>query len=177
MTQAAGSSRDIRSPLRRAAAFAAVFCALQLGWQALGDTVVHRIVVDRATVGVAVILINALTPAVRAVGAGTAVHAAGGGLNIVNGCEGTETWFLLCAAFAAASLTWRARAVGLALGTVLVFAVNQVRILALFYANRSDSEVFNLLHAIVGPIVVIVAVACFFYAWMAHHATRITGTA
>ncbi len=163
--------------LRAAALFITVFCALQLGWQALRDTVVHRLVVDHATVGVAVVLINALTPAVHAVGAGTAVHAPGGGLHIVNGCEGTETWFLLCAAFAAASLSWRARAVGLVLGTVLVFAVNQVRILALFYANRSDQELFNLLHAIVGPIVVIVAVACFFYVWTAHYATRFTGTA
>jgi exosortase/archaeosortase family protein len=163
--------------LRAAALFITFFCALQLGWQALRDTVVHRLVVERATVGVAVVLINAITPTVHAVGAGTAVHAPGGGLNIVNGCEGTETWFLLCAAFAAASLSWRARAVGLVLGTVMVFVVNQVRILALFYANRSDQELFNLLHAIVGPIVVIVAVACFFYAWMAHHATRIAGTA
>jgi exosortase family protein XrtM len=167
----------MRSRLAAAALFAAVFCALQLGWQALGDTVVHRLVVDHATVGVSVVLINTLTPAVHAVGAGTAVHAPGGGLNIVNGCDGTETWFLLCAAFAAASLSWRARALGLAFGTVVVFAVNQVRILALFYANRSDPEMFNLLHAIVGPIVVIVAVACFFYAWMAHHATRFTETA
>jgi exosortase/archaeosortase family protein len=166
-------SRDSRSALRRAAVFAAIFCALQLGWQALGGTFVHRLVVDRATVGVAVVLANTLTPAVHAVAAGTAMHAIGGGLNVVNGCEGTETWFLLCAAFAVASLTWRARAAGLALGTVLVFAINQLRILALFYANRSDPEVFNLLHAIVGPIVVVVAVACFFYAWMAHHATRL----
>lgn len=163
--------------LRRAALFAAVFCVPQLGWQALGSTFVHRLVVDRATVGVAVILIGALTPALHAVGAGSAVHAAGGGLDIVNGCEGTETWFLLCAAFAATSLSWRARALGLTLGTLLVFAVNQVRILALFYANRGDPELFNLLHAIVGPLVVIVAVACFFYAWMARHATRIAGTA
>jgi exosortase/archaeosortase family protein len=166
-----------KSMLRRAAAFAAIFCVLQLGWQALTGTAVHRLVVDEATVGAAVALVNTLTPSVHAVAAGTAVHAIGGGLNIINGCEGTETWFLLCAAFAVAPLKWRARALGLALGTVLVFAVNQLRILGLFYANRSDPETFNLLHAVVGPIAVIVAVACFFQVWMTHHATRFTGPA
>jgi exosortase/archaeosortase family protein len=163
--------------LRRAALFAAIFCVLQLGWQALSGSVVQRLVVDDATVGVAVLLVNALTPPVQAVAQGTAVHAVGGGLNIINGCEGTETWFLLCAAFAVAPLKWRARAAGLALGTLLVFAVNQLRILALFYANREDPEVFNLLHAIVGPIGVIVVVACFFHVWMVHHATWFTGPA
>jgi exosortase/archaeosortase family protein len=170
-------SRNYRSLLGRAAGFAAVFCVLQLSWQALGDTVVHRLVVDGATVGAAVALVNVVTPAVHAVAAGTVVHAPGGGLNIINGCDGTETWFLLCAAFVVAPLKWRARATGLALGTLLVFAVNQLRILALFYANRSDPEVFNLLHAVVGPIVVIVVVACFFQAWMAHHATPYAETA
>jgi exosortase/archaeosortase family protein len=161
------------SILRRAMLFAAIFGVLQLGWQALSGTAVHRLVVDGATVGSAALLVNALTPAVHAVAAGTTVHALGGGLNIINGCDGTETWFLLCAAFAVAPLKWRARAAGLVLGTLLVFGVNQLRILALFYANRNDPEVFNLLHAIVGPIVVIVAVASFFYVWMTHHATRL----
>jgi len=162
------------SPLRRALIFAAIFGVLQLGWQALSGTVVHRAVVDGATVGVAALLVNALTPAVHAAAVGTTVHAMGGGLNIINGCDGTETWFLLCAALAVAPLKWRARVVGLALGSMLVFVVNQLRILALFYANRNDPEVFNLLHAIVGPIVVILAVASFFYVWMTHHATRST---
>lgn len=165
------------STVRRALMFAAVFGILQLGWQALSGTAVHRAVVNGATVAVAAWLVNALTPAVHAAAMGTTVHAPGGGLNIINGCDGTETWFLLCAAFAVAPLSWRARAAGVLLGTMLVFVVNQLRILALFYANRNDPEIFNLLHAIVGPIVVIVAVASFFYVWMRHHAPRFAGPA
>jgi exosortase/archaeosortase family protein len=156
----------------RVLAFIATFCVLQLGWQSLGETAVHRWVVDDATVGVAVAIVNHATPSVGAQAMGTTIRAAGGGLNIVNGCEGTETWFLLCAAFVIVPLRWRARLAGLALGTLVVFAVNELRVLALFYTNRSNAELFNLLHSIVGPIAVIVVVAGFFYAWVTQHAAR-----
>ena len=172
MSARAIASAPSRTRVRQVLVFAGIFCLLQLTWQALGDTFVHRLIVDRATVGAAVLLVNTLTPAVHALAAGTAVHAAGGGLNIVNGCEGTETWFLLCAAFAVAPLGWRARLTGWLCGSVLVFAVNQLRVLALFYTHRNDPELFNLLHALVGPIAVVLAVAYFFYLWMAHHAAR-----
>lgn len=165
---------DGQSTIRRTVAFVLMFCALQLSWQALGETRIHRLVVDDATVGVAVALVNSLTPAVHAQALGTAVHAAGGGVNIVNGCEGTETWFLLCAAFAVAPLTWRSRFAGLTLGTLMVFGVNELRILALFYANRNDPELFNLLHAVVGPVVVVMTVAGFFYGWVMRRARPAT---
>jgi exosortase/archaeosortase family protein len=163
-------SKSSRPLLGRALVFIAIFCMLQLGWQALGDTSIHRWVVDDATVGVAVAIVNHVTPTVRAQALGTRVHAVGGGLNIVNGCEGTETWFLLCAAFVVAPVPWRARFTGLALGTLVVFGVNQLRVLALFYANRNDAELFNLLHAVIGPIAVLLAVAGFFYGWITQHA-------
>jgi len=160
----------------RAVLFVAIFCIMQLGWQALGGTWVQRLVVDDVTVGSASALVNAVTPEVHARAAGTAVHAPGGGLNIINGCDGTETWFLLCAAFAVVPLTTRARSIGLLLGTLVVFGVNELRILALFYANRSDPDLFNLLHAVLGPIAVILAVAGFFYGWVMTHAPRPAAT-
>jgi exosortase/archaeosortase family protein len=160
----------------RAVGFVMIFCALQLGWQGLGGTWVQRLIVDEITVGSATALVNAVTPAVHAQAVGTAMHAPGGGLNVINGCDGTETLFLLCAAFAVAPLTARARSAGLALGTLVVFGVNELRLLALFYANRSDPELFNLLHAVVGPIAVILAVAGFFYGWVMHNAPRPTTT-
>jgi exosortase/archaeosortase family protein len=163
--------------LGRVIAAVAIFCGLQLGWQALGDTRIHRWVVDDATVGVAVAIVNHVTPAVNAQARGITMHAVGGGLNIVNGCEGTETWFMLCSAFVVAPLARRARFAGLALGTLVVFGINQLRVLALFYAIRNDAELFNLLHAVIGPIAVVLAVAGFFYGWMMHHAAPPAETA
>ena len=158
--------------LKRLVVFGLVFVLLQLGWQAARGTVVQRWVVDDATVHTASALVNILTPAVHSWPQGTAVHAWGGGLNVINGCEGTEAWFLLAAAFVVARLGWRARLMGFALGTLVVFAINQLRILALFYANRGHPDLFDLLHDTVGPIVVIALVAGYFYFWLSRHASQ-----
>jgi len=73
---------------------------------------------------------------------------------------------LLCAAFAVAPLTWRSRLLGLLAGIAVVFAINQARILLLFYAYRADHTLFDPLHALVTPIAVVLLVAAYFYAWL-----------
>ena len=153
----------------RIAVFALIFTGLQLGWQSVRDTAAGRVLVEDVVVNSATTLINTLTPATHARAEGTMVRARGGSLNIVNGCEGTEALFLLAAAFAVAPLRWRARLMGFLLGALVVYAVNELRILALFYANRHDQALFEVLHATVTPIAVIVLVAGYFHAWLVTH--------
>ena len=150
----------------RAVLFAVAFVLLQLGWQGLRGTAVERVVVQELTVRSSVLLVNALTPHVDARADGITVRARGGSLRIENGCEGMEVWFLLFAAFLVTPLSWKSRCGGFLLGTVVAFAVNQLRILALFYANRDDHALFDLLHATVTPIAVILLVAGYFYVWL-----------
>jgi exosortase/archaeosortase family protein len=150
----------------RPVVFLAAFACLQLAWQACRGSAVERVIVHDCTVEPAALLVNLLTPAVRARAAGSTLQAAGGGLNILNGCEGLEALFLLYAAFLAAPLPWRARLRGALLGTLLVFAINQARIVALFYAARTDADLFGFLHAQAAPIAVIVLVGGYFYAWL-----------
>jgi len=152
----------------RAIAFLAVFLLMQLGWQALRGTAFERVIVHDATVRPAAFLVNKLTPDVRARAVGFTLQAPGGGLNILNGCEGMEALLLLITAFIVAPLPRNSRSKGLLLGALLVFAVNQARILTLFYAYRTDHNLFDSLHALVMPIAVILAVAGYFYAWLVH---------
>jgi exosortase/archaeosortase family protein len=153
------------TPLR-ALLFLAVFFAFQFGWEALRGSALEYVVVHDATVRPAAWLVNRLTPTVHAQAFKFTLHAPGGGLNILNGCEGTEALFLLCAAFVVAPLQWRSRLPGLLLGVVVVFAVNQARILLLFYAYRSDHALFDPLHSTVTPIAMVLLVASYFYAWL-----------
>jgi len=150
----------------RAIAFAVVFATFQLGWQATRGTSLQRFVVHDVTLQVAAVLANRLTPGLKAQAVEYSLRAPGGGLNIVNGCEGTETLFTLWAAFTIAPLAWRLRLLGMLAGTVVVFAVNEARILTLFYAYRADHRLFDLLHGSVTPIVLILIVLAFFYAWL-----------
>lgn len=144
--------------------FVGLFFILQWAWGKAHDTGVERLIIHDATVRLATTLVNLLTPEAGARAVGARIKASGGGLNILNGCEGTEIMFLLIAAFAAVRLTWRRTLVGLGLGLVLVFALNQLRILVLFYAFRNERNLFDLLHTSILPALLVAAVALYFYA-------------
>ena len=153
--------------------FLGVFAILQWAWGEARDTWVERLVIHQATVKPATALIQIVTPDANARPVAASIKAPGGGLNILNGCEGTEVMFLLVAAFAAVRLGWRQRLIGLGLGLVLIFALNQARILALFYAYRNERSLFDLLHTSVLPAVLIAAVALYFYAILHRSHTRL----
>lgn len=152
----ASSSSGGRPLWRMALVFALVVVILQWGWGEARGTAVERAVINEATVGTAVAIINAWTPDVQARAAGPRIKAPGGGINILNGCEGTEVLFLLVAALLAYPMSWRWRAIGMVSGTALVFTLNQVRLLALFYTYRSDRALFDELHGLVMPLLLIV---------------------
>ena len=151
-----------RAPVwRLALVFLAALALLQSGWSALRGTAAERAVIDQATVGTTVALVRQITPEVAAQARGARIQAPGGGINVLNGCEGTEVLFLLWAALLAAPLSWRWRLQGAVLGAVWVFALNQLRLLALFYSHRDDRALFNLLHGLVAPGVLVAATVLF----------------
>ena len=158
--------------IARAVAFLTLFALLQLGWQSLRGTAVERLIIHDCTVEPAAHLINLLTPSVHVQAVNFSLLSAGGGLNILNGCDGMEALILLAAAFAVVPIPWRQRLGGLLLGVAVVFMVNQVRILVLFYAFRAGQGWFDPLHATITPIAVILAVSAYFYAWLAYFSRR-----
>lgn len=146
--------------------FLCIFFALHGAWQLAKGTVVERIWIDQATVKTAAFVINTLTPSVGVSAQGSRLRAPGGGLNVLNGCEGTDVLFLMCAAFFAFPMGWRVRMIGLMLGTAFVFVLNQARVLTLFYVLRTDRAAFDLLHTTVAPIVLVATMAAYFYVWL-----------
>ena len=154
--------RSLRGMLLRALAFVLVFMALQAGWEAARGSWVERLWVHRLTVHSATLVINLLTPEVKAVPQGARIVAPGGGLNVLFGCEGTDAVFLLTAALLVFPLPLRLRLTGLLAGLAWVFALNQLRIVALFYAFRSDSRLFDLLHTTAAPLLMVVLTGLFF---------------
>lgn len=150
--------------------FMGVFALLQWRWGEARDTWVERLVIHEVTVKPAAALIRLISPEIPATPVGASIKAPGGGLNILNGCEGTEVMFLLVAAFAALRLHWRRKLTGLALGLTLVFVLNQGRILALFYAYRADGELFDVLHTLILPVLLIALVTLYVHAFL--HYTR-----
>jgi hypothetical protein len=150
-------------PMRWLFPFGLSFAALQGLWQLTRGGPVEFLVVHHFTVQPAVAIINWLTPDVHAQALRFSIAAIGGGLNILNGCEGLEALFLLLSAFLVAPLPWRARFLSLFGGLFFVFLINQARILLLFYVYRTNRDWFDPLHSLVLPLAVVLSVCAYFY--------------
>jgi exosortase/archaeosortase family protein len=161
-----------RALLLRAALFLLVFSVLQVAWELSRGGALEQLVIHDIMVRPAAALIQLLSPAIGAAADGYSIRAAGGGLNIRNGCEGVEAVFLLLAAFASTPMGWRSRLAGMAAGIALVLAANQLRILTLFYAWREDPALFATLHGTVVPVATVLLVGGYYHAWLAHMAPR-----
>ncbi len=156
---------SLRPSWPRIAVFIGIFLVLQWGWSLARNTAAERIAINDATVAPAAWLVNQLTPDVHAVAVKTSIRALGGGINVLNGCEGVEVLFLLVAALLIAPISAQRKGYGLLGGALWVWALNQGRVVVLFYANRSDKELFSLLHGTVAPLamVMLVTIAYAFY--------------
>lgn len=146
--------------------FLSVFFILQMSYDACRGSDFEHFILGDLTVAPTAAVINFLTPAVHVKALGNQLIAPGGGITVLKGCEGTEIMFMLVAAFAAVVMPWRRRMTGLGLGILLVFCINQLRLVALFYVYRSEPALFNLLHGTVAPIVLILCVALYALYWM-----------
>lgn len=147
------------------AVFLVIFFLLNRLWFGVRDSWIEHLVIDQATVVPAATLIHLLTPQIAVRAVGSHLSASGGGLNILNGCEGVDIVFMLLAAFIA---LWRdlfRSLVGIAIGVVLIFLVNQIRVLGLFYAARTDAALFDLLHTVVTPLAMMVLALGFWAYW------------
>ncbi|OYW33632.1 MAG: hypothetical protein B7Z51_01005 [Methyloversatilis sp. 12-65-5] len=153
----------------RAGIFALIFAALQWGWSVQQDSALFRLWVEDLNVRAAVVLIAAVQPDSGAAATGPRVQAPGGGINVLQGCDGAELLWLMTAAFAVAPLVWRWRLGGWLAGLLLVWLLNVSRITALFFAWRSDPRWFDWLHNYIGPIVLVALLALYFQ-WIMHRA-------
>lgn len=157
--------------LWRAVAFVVLFALMQTLYGAARGTWIERLVIDQLTVQTAAWLIDVADSSVGVEPAGPRLRAPGGGINVLNGCEGTEVLFLMACAMLVAPQSMRARLTGLLVGGAVVFVLNQARVVALFYAFRSDKVVFDMLHGTVAPLLLIIAAAAFFVLWLNRHAS------
>jgi len=97
-------------------------------------------------------------------------------LSILNGCEGFDVIFLMVAAIAAYPLTWKRKLTGAVFGILLMYGLNQIRIVVLFFALQNNTKIFDNLHGIISPIIMIVIGCVFFYIFTRHANKTITKT-
>ncbi len=93
----------------------------------------------------------------------TVIRSSRFAVNIENGCNGVETMIIFLAAVLAFPASWKARAVGLALGLLAIQLVNLVRVVALFLTGVYFPDFFDSSHTVVWQTVVIL---CGVFLWI-----------
>ncbi len=153
--------------------FLAIFGALDYGYYLTRGTAVEHLLIDTLTVRPAAAVINAVVPSVSARASGHSLLTPFGQINILGGCEGSDGMFLLIAAvlpFPARRLSKLAGIIG---GVSLMYAMNQLRILALVLSLRWHRDWFASLHGLIAPTCIVVAGCIFFFAWANAAAPRV----
>jgi exosortase/archaeosortase family protein len=150
----------------RLLAFVTLFGVMYLLLSSFWSDGLSHLVIDVATVEPAAWLARLVSADPGIVAVGSRIQSPQASINVLYGCEGTDVFMVLVAALLVAPVPWRARLPGLLAGGVFVFAVNQARVLALFYAYRWHRDWFGPIHGLLGPMLVVLAVTGFFLAWL-----------
>jgi exosortase family protein XrtM len=164
-SQAADSTRNIAL---NTALFLGLFFSFQLIYQSSRDTRIEDLLINEMTVAPSVLVISLLTPEEGVSAQGHRLVSSHIRMSVLNGCEGTEVILLLCAALLAFRMSWRHKLLGIALGSLLVYAANQARIVSLYYCLRFDRSLFEALHGYIAPIAVVAVAVLFFIYWISH---------
>lgn len=98
---------------------------------------------------------------------GTVIRSNQFGVNINNGCNGVEAMLILLASIVAFPASLKARALGLALGALVVQLLNAVRIVTLYLLGAYQPRLFDMFHTAVWQILVILSAIAFFLFWSA----------
>lgn len=148
--------------LGRPALFVALFLGLQAAWRQLGTGDAVDWLIVRATVAPSAALIGWLLPHDHVWAQGPRLAWPDGRLQLEAGCDGFEVLALFVPAVLVAPIGWRRGVAMLLVGTALIWALNQARLLALYLAFRHWHEIFDPVHAVWAPLLLLGATFAFY---------------
>ena len=93
------------------------------------------------------------------------IYSRDAAIQIIRGCDGSGSAFLLCAAIVALGAPLLRTLVGLAAGLALIYVVNTTRIVGLFFVVAHQPDLFQTAHTLVAPAVIVLLGCLFFLAW------------
>lgn len=93
------------------------------------------------------------------------VYSPQAAIEIVRGCDGSGSAFLLIAAIVALGANLWRTLVGLLLGMLLIYVLNTIRIVSLFFVVAHRPELFTTAHTLVAPTFIVLLGCLFFLVW------------
>jgi exosortase family protein XrtM len=158
---------DRRPGLAFAALFALLYATQYLAYQAVPDRVLADVVYRHGIVGRAAAAIELLAPGEQAVADGHRLVSPRAALEIVRGCDGSGVLFLLLAAIVALRAGWRRSVTGAIGALLLVWTLNQCRVIGLYFVAAYRPDWFTPLHGFLVPSLFVIVAALYYGGWVA----------
>jgi exosortase/archaeosortase family protein len=144
-----------------------LYAAMQALYQALRSSSHSHWLIDKLTVAPAAWLVGTVYPEHGVWAQGPRLAWPEGRMHMLAGCDGFEILALYLPAVLVAPVSWRRGLLMLGVGSVLIWLLNQTRLLALYSSYRFWPEGFDALHTLWGPVLMLAAVFAF-YTWQLH---------
>ena len=110
-------------------------------------------------------LINWLSPLEQVMAKQNHILSGKADLEIVRGCDGAGVLFLLVSAIVVFPSTWRHKLIGLAMGIALLYTLNLLRVIGLYYVIAYTPAYFLLIHTYLAPTFMVIVGCGYFFAW------------
>ena len=154
-----------RQEIRFLLLFIAIYVLFQwlyflVPWQFMRDIVYHY-----GIVSIAAEILNPLTQEI-VLAAQNKITSTKAILEIVRGCDGSGSMFLLSAAILAFSCGIKHKLNGLLFGLALLYVINMIRIVGLYFIVVYHGDWFLPVHTYFAPTLVILLTALFFIWWV-----------
>lgn len=160
-------SPSLRRPARPALRFLVVFLGLASGLFLLYrlSEVTHAFrAVNELNAGLSGVVLSAAGVANTRMG--TTLQFESGGFDVISECSGVYVAILFAAAVLAFPAPWRARALGLAAGLLLLFGINILRLASLGVILQHRPAWMPLFHEYLWQVLFILIVAAIYVAWL-----------
>jgi len=146
--------------------FASVYGALEGLYFILPDDFLRDVVYRRGIIEVGAGIIRLITPEVPVAASANVLQSGALVLEVVRGCDGAGAAFLLIAAIASFPARLSRKLLGVAAAVALTWALNEMRLVSLFYLAANHRPWFLPVHVYLAPTLVI-ALSCVYFAWWA----------
>lgn len=151
--------------------FVAIYGMFEFLYFKIPDSFLTDVIYYHGLVSPCVSIINFLGAGEDAVANRNMLSSYGISLEVVRGCDGAGTMFLLAAAVITFSASFKDKILGLSIGITLLFVINLLRIVGLYFVMRYQSAWFTPIHTYFAPTLIII-ISCLFFAIWAQYATK-----
>ena len=130
------------------------------------ENIIENVLIGKLNVGAVVKILNMINSNDPVVQMGKNICSNGIKMTVATGCDGIDGLLIIVSAMIAFPMILSRKITGIVLGVALVYLVNLMRIIMLYYILKYIPDWFEFTHTFIGQFMVIFAGCMFFLLWV-----------